>query len=93
MATDNAVGIYINGANMTDTRKALADRIDLALKFEGGISLDADDLRLIVAALRGEEADQHIGWLKLYLAEMRPGTWQDMRDYAERQLARLEKSL
>lgn len=42
----------------SDKRK-LADRIELALQFDGGISLDANDLQLIVAALRGEAVDRH----------------------------------
>ncbi len=44
-------------------------------------------------APKQEIIDQHIGWLKLYLAEMRPENWRDMRDYAERQVERLQRDI
>lgn len=39
------------------------------------------------------DIDAHIGWLKMYLANMNERNWRDMKLYAERQIDRLEEDI
>lgn len=36
---------------------------------------------------------QHIGWLKIYVAQMNADNWRDMKDLCERQLTDLSSAL
>lgn len=39
------------------------------------------------------EISQHIGWLKMYAAEMSPDNWRDMKDRIERQVYELSDAI
>lgn len=39
------------------------------------------------------EARQHIGWLKMYVSDMRPENWRDMKDHCDGQLSQLSAEL